>query len=408
MEPGSQTLHVFSFLTTWKELWRVFTILQHTVRLFTCITIRHWTFDGITVSHTGGYGIWVNQGSFNVTICNSHVYDVGAGGVRIGLGLHGVISDPTMLTTNVTVANSVLEDGGHIYQMGCGVLLQESAMNNLSHNLIHDFYYTGVSIGWTWGYAPTSAHHNYVGFNEIYNIGRAVLSDMGCVYSLGIQPGTMIDNNVCHHVWSYDYGGWGYYTDEGSSNITIQNNIVYNTKCAGFHQHYGENNMFVNNIIAFPHQVGCVPGKSCITVAIRSSQHAPGSGGGGPFSSFTFERNIVYISNGTLFFSSIPTGFKNMTFDNNLYWSTTAHANLTFPPSQDPTTFQQWQAQGKDEHSMLADPQFEKPYSFDFTDLATSSPALKLGFKPIYTTRVGPQTQKGRQMAWEVKERQTL
>ncbi|XP_062516332.1 uncharacterized protein LOC134191735 [Corticium candelabrum] len=359
---------------------------------------RYWTFDGVTVAHTGGYGLWANKGSSNVVIQNCHFYDLGAGGVRVGQGLHGVIADPTQQTTNVTVTNSVLEDGGHVYQMGCGILLQESAMNVLSHNLIHDFNYTGISIGWTWGYAPTSAHSNYVGFNEIYNIGKAVLSDMGCVYSLGIQPGTVVENNVCHHVWSYDYGGWGYYTDEGSSNITIQNNVVYNTKCAGIHQHYGENNMFVNNIIAFPHQVGCVPGKSCVTVAIRSSQHAPGSGGGGPFSSFTFERNIVYITNGSLFLSTIPTGFDNMTFDNNIYWSMKDHTNLTFPPSQHPTTFRQWQAKGKDTHSMVADPQFVNAMGFDFMHLQQTSPALKLGFKPIDTSHVGPQTEKGRRL----------
>ena len=77
------------------------------------------------------------QGSSNVVIQNCHFYDLGAGGVRVGqgnklrvlyhsmglevvvllLGLHGVIADPTQQTTNVTVTNSVLEDGGHVYQM---------------------------------------------------------------------------------------------------------------------------------------------------------------------------------------------------------------------------------------------------------------------------------------------------
>ena len=60
---------------------------------------------------------------------------------------------------------------------------------------------------------------------------------------------------MCHHVNSYGYGrlrsasllpivvsffagGWGYYTDEGSRDVLIRDNISFRTKCAGFHQHY--------------------------------------------------------------------------------------------------------------------------------------------------------------------------
>ena len=49
---------------------------------------------------------------------------------------------------------------------------------------------------------------------------------------------------------SYNYGGWGYYTDEGSRDEVFSFNIAARVKCAGHHQHYGTDNVLTNNIYA--------------------------------------------------------------------------------------------------------------------------------------------------------------
>jgi hypothetical protein len=48
-----------------------------------------------------------------------------------------------------------------------------------------------------------------------------------------------------------------------------------------------------------------------------------------------------------------------------------------------------WRDLGQDEHSMVADPQFVDPNNDDYR-LKPTSPAFKLGFKPIPVEKIGP------------------
>jgi hypothetical protein len=62
------------------------------------------------ITHVDGYALWVDEGSRNVTMDRLFVSDIGAGGVRIGKGISGVSGDAR--ADNVSLTNSVLEDGG--------------------------------------------------------------------------------------------------------------------------------------------------------------------------------------------------------------------------------------------------------------------------------------------------------
>jgi len=330
---------------------------------FEAVGARRCAVEGCEIAHLGTYGIWLRFGCQDNRITRNDIHDLGAGGVRLGEQT-AAQSEPEAAQRN-TVDNNFIHDGGKIDPGAVGVWIGRTSYNQISHNEICDLYYTGVSVGWSWGYAPSSAHHNMVAFNHIHNIGRGVLGDMGGIYCLGDSPGTTIRNNLVHDVYDHHTGSLAIYTDEGSTGILIENNIGYGTTYANFHQHYGKENVVRNNIWAL--------GKDYQLSRAREEEHI----------SFTFERNIVYFDNGKL----LKGGWTNDQFvmDRNLYWDTShPEGDLQFADA----TFAQWQARGHDRNSLIADPLFVDPARYDFR-LQPDSPAFKLGFVPIDTSQIG-------------------
>ena len=108
-------------------------------------------FDGIAVAHTGGYGVHINYACWDVAVvriaaCSSvsasvglfagsmlrivltilswsalacpllfqdgaHLYDLGAGGIRVGPPASGVQSDVNQWNLRTAITNSLLEFG---------------------------------------------------------------------------------------------------------------------------------------------------------------------------------------------------------------------------------------------------------------------------------------------------------
>jgi parallel beta-helix repeat protein len=192
---------------------------------------------------------------------------------------------------------------------------------------------------------------------------------MGAIYTLGVQPGTRIRYNLIHDVRAFTYGGWGIYPDEGSSDMLIENNIVYNCKSAGFHQHYGRDNLVRNNIFAFNRE----------NQLMRSRVE--------PHNSFTLEHNIVYFGQGRLLGSNW-TGDK-FTMKSNIYYDARG-ANIRFADK----SFTEWTAAGHDQGSVIADPLFVNAGNLNFR-LRPESPALKMGFRQIDVSTVGPRVPAG-------------
>ncbi len=312
------------------------------------------------VKHVGGYGVWFRRGCSRVRIEQCETADCGAGGVRFG---EARPRKGPLATHHNTLTNCYIHDTGHLHLGAVGVWIGQSSDNEITHNEICDTTYTGVSVGWSWGYRPTTCHRNHIEFNHIHHIVRGALFDSGAIYTLGLSDGTTIRNNLIHHVWGWTEvgGAGGIYPDEGSSGIRIENNVVYETQSGGLTMHYGRNDVVRNNIFAF--------GQAAQVHLGRQDKK----------SSLTFERNIIYFRQGALF-----RRMCELRADYNIYYSTSSEP-IVFPGDR---TFDQWKAAGYDRRSLLADPKFADPAHYDFR-LRPDSPALKLGFQPIDLSKVG-------------------
>ena len=332
------------------------------------ITLEHArkvSFEGCELSHVGSYGFSLRQGCREVTIEKCLITDLGAGGVKVG-SLNDE-AKPENHASHNRVHNNIIRDGGLFFPCAVGVWIGSSSDNVVTHNEISDFYYSAVSVGWRWGYAPSAAKRNQVEWNHLHHLGKGLLSDMGGVYTLGPSEGTSVSHNHIHHVMCLSYGGWGLYTDEGSTGITMEGNVTYETTDGGFHQHYGKDNVIRNNVFAFSEEYQ--------VKRSRAEDHL----------SFTFEKNIIVFDRGDTLGGNWTGTPANFVTKDNLYWDYSARP-VTFTDKKLPLG--EWQKKGQEIGSAVADPRFADPSKHDFR-LQAGSPALALGIKSIDVSTMG-------------------
>ena len=271
-------------------------------------------------------------------------------------------------------AFNVIEDcrfrhGGRFNPEGTAVFVTHASDCRTEHNEIDDWYYSGITVGYTWGYKGSVAQRNRIAYNRISRLGQHELSDMGGIYTLGTSFGTVVCNNVITDVFGYDKSAWGLYADEGSEGIVFENNVISHTEFGGLNQHYGSGCVFRNNIIAYNDERGC------LSTSRREF--------GGVPSRVDIVGNIFYTHKG-------PLACKgSMEVDgvraHNVWWKEGGPA----ADDLDGRSAEEYLASGRACGDVVADPLFVDAKNGDFR-LKPDSPALKLGFREWDHSLAGP------------------
>jgi hypothetical protein len=338
---------------------------------------RGCRFENNIIEHTGFTALEVGVGCRDIEVRHNTLQKLGGGGVKIGGSeLDG---PPADRTGYIRFTDNTVRNVGRVFHQSCGILLTNAFNCDLLHNEVAHTCYTGISVGWVWGYRETITRNIRIENNHVHDICEGVLSDNGGIYLLGVQPGTVVRGNHISHVTAADYGGGGIYPDEGCSHILIEHNWVHDTQGSCFGIHFCRElvvrfNVFVSTGAAFA-GVGRVEGHINATLTKNlfvgpATSLYFGSYRGDIRKAFICEANILGFEP-----SKVP---PSMHPD----WRTDVPHSISF---------EEWKETGNDRSSLVTPIEYQETAT-NFI-LPENSPALEAGFRPYDWSICGPRTQ---------------
>ncbi len=182
--------------------------------------------DGV-LARLGGSGVELSDGCRGDLIQGNHVFNVSANGIMVG----GPNSEAEVPQNN-RISNNHVHGCGLEFYGAIGIWVGYAQETVVSHNLVHDLPYSGISVGWQWNPKPTPCKGNLVEYNHVHDVMNR-LCDGGCIYTLGFQPGTVIRGNHLHDVnrspLAQGAPNNGMFIDEGSKGYLFERNVIYDT-----------------------------------------------------------------------------------------------------------------------------------------------------------------------------------
>lgn len=319
-----------------------------------------FTLSDCKIHSSGTHAVYLGVGCVGALICGNEMYDLGGGGVSL---VGGTPADALPESHHNKITKNKIINISKKLTRAVGVLIRHSHDDEISENEIAYTGYSGISVGWVWGYADSVTDGCLIARNHIHHIGDGRLSDMGGIYTLGRQPRTVIEYNRIHDVHSAHYGGWGIYNDEGSSGIRVENNVVFRTKCECYNLHYGKDNLVKNNIFA-------LGGRGCARI-LRAEEHI----------GVALSGNIL-VTDGLDIYCDAPGTRESMSAARNAVYDLSREVKMLTTEGEE-YALEDWQEKFKrDLGTKIINPNFANIENDDFT--VTNAEVFEaIGFTPI-------------------------
>jgi len=200
------------------------------------------SFEQCRFEHLASTGLDFNKAVHNASANGNLFKEIGGNGILAGVFSEAAQEIHTayqlkdkcgfcdsIIITNNLVTNVTNEDWSCV---GIGAGYVSNTM--IQHNEIENVSYTGISLGWGWNAATTLAGNNTIAYNKIHHYGKHNYDCAG-IYTLSNQSNSKVIYNYIDSIYKAPYAHlpshWFYlYADEGSSNISFQNNYTPSTK----------------------------------------------------------------------------------------------------------------------------------------------------------------------------------
>lgn len=252
------------------------TMLPPAINLFIA---EHCRFENVRIAHLGGSGIYFGSRCKHCVLTRSLVTDISGNGVMIGESCSRMLPVPSgfkwtspnkgktkswwaehpyrwinkapeqAATANV-VSDCIIERVGQQYFGAVGIWIAITRQTRIEYNEIRYTPYTGISMGWVWDSFPTASRDNLIQHNHIHH-NMQQLSDGGGIYTLGTHFSSKLRKNLIHDV-PVNMGraeSNGMFLDEGTTDLTIEENVIYNIAKSPLRFHRARKNLVQKNVL---------------------------------------------------------------------------------------------------------------------------------------------------------------
>ncbi len=325
--------------------------------------VRYCAFENNCIRNVGTYALELT--GYGNRIIGNDIFDTGGG---------AIISRNYDEELNVISYNHI-HHCGEVYPSAVGINIDDGG-GMIAHNLIHNISHSGIyTRHWATDHQAQERENQEQGliieYNEIYDVMEKI-NDGGGLFVR--DSNIIIRNNLIHDVYSYSdrCPGWGIYLGCETRDALVENNIVYRAREI-IHVWYYDRNIIMQNNIFIDGEIS--------QINYQNPGHLS-------HEKIKLLRNILCYSGAeSLLFRLSGERSLPLESDYNVFFHTGGEELISRgAPGYD--SFAEWQQQGLDVHSIVADPLFVDPENDDYS-LRPESPAFRLGFKPIDMSTVG-------------------